>query len=333
MILALTPNPALDLTYEVGTVTAHAEHRVRRVRTAAGGKGVNVARVLASLGRAAGCAGPLGGATGTAIRSQLDGVPGLRQLWTPIRADSRRTLTAVDPGGATGFNEPGPALAAGELEALRADLVALLRSARPSVEAVAICGSLPPGLEPGHLADLVALCREHDRPVLVDTSGPALREAARAGADVLKPNAAEALAATGAGTPLGAAAALLAEGAGAVVCSLGADGMIGVQRTARKGTARRGTATSGAAPTGLRGRAWRARLPEPLEGNPTGAGDAAVAVLVARLLVDGAELPEVLREAVAVSASAVARPVAGQIDAELAALLAPTLDLTEIPCP
>ena len=61
MILALTPNPALDLTYEVDSIAAFAEHRVRRVHAAPGGTGVNVARVLAQLGRGALCAGPLGG--------------------------------------------------------------------------------------------------------------------------------------------------------------------------------------------------------------------------------------------------------------------------------
>ncbi|MGP9538022.1 1-phosphofructokinase family hexose kinase [Brachybacterium sp. AOP43-C2-M15] len=323
MILTLTPNPAVDVTYEVDAVAARAEHRVRRVRTAAGGKGINVARVLAQLGRPTACAGPLGGTTGEEIRALLEDTEHLRQAWTPIIGPSRRTVTAVDPEGATGFNEPGPDLTADERDALRADLTALLTAGEPLVEAVTISGSLPPGLDSADLAALVRACREHDRPVLVDTSGPALREAAHAGAEVLKPNAAEALAATGADTPLAAVAALLGDGAGSVVCSLGEEGMLGARRTA-----------SAPGEPGRRPemRAWRARLEQPLRGNPTGAGDAAVAVIASRLLVDGAALPEVLREAVAVSASAVTRPVAGAIDPELAARLTPAVVLEEIPC-
>ncbi|MGO1391648.1 PfkB family carbohydrate kinase, partial [Brachybacterium alimentarium] len=162
---------------------------------------------------------------------------------------------------------------------------------------------------------LVQACREHERPVLVDTSGPALLDAARAGADVLKPNLGEALAATGEDTPLAAARALLGLGAGTVVCSLGADGMLGVHR----------------APAG--DAAWQAAPAEAISGNPTGAGDSVVAVLAARLLVDADPLPDVLRHAVAVSASAVTCPVAGQIDPGLAAQLLPTVSIEEIPCP
>lgn len=317
MILTLTPNPALDLTYEVAAASVHTEHRVERVRSAAGGKGVNVARVLAQLGHPVTCAGPLGGATGAEIRVLLEAADGVRQAWTSISGPSRRTLTVVDAGGATGFNEPGPELSAADAAALQADLTAQLTGAGSRIEAVTLNGSLPPGLGPEHLAQWVRICREQDVPVLVDTSGPALRVAARAGAEVLKPNAAEAIAATGAATPLEAALALLEEGAGAVVCSLGAGGMLGIQRPSRPGQ---------------RPRAWRARVDRSLPGNPTGAGDSVVAVLASRLLVDGEALSEVLRHAVAVSASAVTCPVAGQIDAGLAAELAPTVLIEEIPC-
>src|SRR5699024_6969676 len=110
--------------------------------------------------------------------------------------------------GATGFNEPGPTVSAREVRALREELAAQLTGSGPSVEAVTLSGSLPPGLGGADLAELVRLVRGHERPVLVDTSGPALLTAARAGATAVKPNAAEAMAATGAATPLEAAAAL-----------------------------------------------------------------------------------------------------------------------------
>lgn len=320
MILTLTPNPALDLTYEVDALAALSEHRVRGVRSAPGGKGVNVARVLAQLGRPAMCAGPLGGATGEEIRDLLFAAGGVRQVWTPIAGSSRRTLTVVAPEGATGFHESGPTISPAECMLLEEDLIALLAGASPLISAVTLNGSLPPGIGGGQLAQLVRLCRRQERPVLVDTSGPALLEAARAGADVLKPNLGEALSATGMDTPMGAALALLDLGAGAVVCSLGSDGMLGVQRTA-EGT-----------------RAWRAVPEEPLSGNATGAGDAAVAVLAAHLLVDREPLQDVLPRAVAVSASAVTRPVAGEIDQVLAEELLSTVALSTVtlegaPCP
>jgi tagatose 6-phosphate kinase len=61
------------------------------------------------------------------------------------------------------------------------------------------------------------------------------------------------------------------------------------------------------------GRGWRGRLAEPLSGNPTGAGDAAVAALAAGLAA-GAPPEEMVQAAVAWSAAAVLQPVAGQVD-------------------
>lgn len=316
MILTLTPNPALDLTYLVDAVRPHGEHRVREVRAAAGGKGVNVARVLAQLGTPATCAGPLGGAAGGELRDLLGADSGISQSWTPIAGLTRRTVTVVDPGGATGFNEPGPAVTPAELEALGETVAMALDQIEPRLQAVTISGSLPPGIGGADLAELVGLVRSRDRPVLVDTSGPALLAAARAGATALTPNAAEALEATGAATPLEAATALIRAGAQIVVCSLGPDGMLALERRP----------DGGALPL----RAWRARLPEPLIGNPTGAGDSVVAVLAKELLAGGADLPGALVRAVAVSASAVTRPVAGEVDLELAARLEPTVQLEQI---
>lgn len=50
MILTVTLNAALDLTYHVPALRPHATHRVTDVAERPGGKGLNVARVLAALG-------------------------------------------------------------------------------------------------------------------------------------------------------------------------------------------------------------------------------------------------------------------------------------------
>ncbi|RSS80032.1 1-phosphofructokinase, partial [Streptomyces sp. WAC02707] len=65
-----------------------------------------------------------------------------------------------------------------------------------------------------------------------------------------------------------------------------------------------------ATPEGL----WRAAPPAPVKGNPTGAGDSAVAGLLSGL-VDGVPWPDRLVRAVALSAATVLSPVAGEFDA------------------
>lgn len=142
----------------------------------------------------------------------------------------------------------------------------------------------------------------HGARVIVDTSGPTLVSVSKAGADVVKPNAEELREATGENDPHNGARRLIECGAGAVVVSCGEDGMLAF------------------VPSGDTVRAWRARPAEKLEGNPTGAGDAAVAALACA--VDDASaseplnaiIPESLREAVALSGAAVLRPGAGEID-------------------
>ncbi|WP_241681599.1 PfkB family carbohydrate kinase, partial [Streptomyces sp. CB01881] len=59
---------------------------------------------------------------------------------------------------------------------------------------------------------------------------------------------------------------------------------------------------------------WRACPPGPLPGNPTGAGDSAVAAL-ALGLATGTAWPDRLRHAVALSAATVLAPRAGRFDA------------------
>ncbi|MGH3875794.1 MAG: 1-phosphofructokinase family hexose kinase, partial [Actinophytocola sp.] len=67
----------------------------------------------------------------------------------------------------------------------------------------------------------------------------------------------------------------------------------------------------------------------PLRGNPTGAGDACVAALAAGLA-GGTPWPVLLADAVALSAAAVACPLAGDVDLDTYRRLAPRVSVEEI---
>lgn len=297
MIHTVTPNPALDITHELDALRVGEVNRIVTTREAPGGKGVNVARVIASLERAVSVGGFLGGVNGHSIRESLSAL-GIEQDWTGIEGATRRTITVVDHSGATVLNEPGPAL--GDDAWPRLTHALLQRLAKYDV--VVLSGSSPPGTSTDNLATLVRAAREEGARVVVDTSGPALVSVSKAGADVVKPNAEELREATGENDPHNGARQLIDSGAGAVVVSCGEDGMLAF------------------VPSGDTVRAWRARPTERLEGNPTGAGDAAVAAL-ACAFEDAPTtqaltsiVSESLREAVALSGAAVLRPAAGEID-------------------
>ncbi|MFF5713436.1 1-phosphofructokinase family hexose kinase [Streptomyces sp. NPDC012756] len=289
MIVTVTLNTALDLTYRVPALTPHASHRVTQVIERPGGKGLNVARVLAALGHETVATGFAGGATGATLRDQLAATP-VRDELVETAGTTRRTVAIVDTasGDTTQLNEPGPTVTAAEWNAFRARFTELLDGAR----AVALCGSLPPGIHVGAYAELIRLARTAGVPVLLDTSGEPLRRGIAARPDLVKPNADELAQLTGAREPHRATRDARRRGARAVVSSLGPEGMLA------------------ATPEGL----WRATPPAAVKGNPTGAGDSAVAGLLSGL-VDDAPWPERLTRAVALSAATVLSPVAGEFDA------------------
>lgn len=291
MILTVTLNTALDVTYRVPRLLAHASHRVTEVTERPGGKGLNVARVLAAIGHEVTATGFAGGPTGHLVRDRLAASsPGVRDELVPCAGTTRRTLAVVDEasGDTTQFNEPGPLITAAEWSGFLARYEALLTG---GARAVALCGSLPPGVPVGAYATLVRAARTAGVPVLLDTSGEALRRGVAARPDVIKPNAAELAELTGSRDPLPATRDARRRGAHAVVTSLGPAGLLAA--TAR------GT--------------WRAAPPRPLTGNPTGAGDSAVAGLLSALTED-LDWPDRLTRAVALSAATVTSPVAGEFD-------------------
>lgn len=295
MILTITPNPAIDVTYHVPGARWGEVNRVETVREAPGGKGVNVARVLRQLGDAVTCTGFLGGETGDRLSALLTGV---EQRWVRVPHPTRRTTAIVDTTGVTLFNEPGSPVPASAWDELRSVVCELAGTG----DVVTVSGSLPVGTIGDAVAGVVHAARSRGARVVVDTSGPGLRAAARAGATVLKPNRDELREVTGIADVAEAAATLLDDGADAVVASLGEDGVLACARA-----------------DGRR-HAWRARPPRVLAGNPTGAGDAAVAALARALHGDpgptGTVLAENLADVVALSAAAVLRPVAGEVDVD-----------------
>jgi 1-phosphofructokinase family hexose kinase len=288
VILTVTPNPALDLTWRIDRLTEGGTHRADAGVARAGGKGLNVARVAHAEGAEVLAVTTAGGRVGEEFTAELQ-ASGVLHVLVPVAADTRRSIAVVDEtlGDTTIINERGVNPTDEEWAAVLAEVVERL----PSASVLVVSGSVPPGAPEPLIPMLIAVGRDAGVPVIVDTSGPALLRAADAGATVLKPNAAELAEATGIADPVEGARSLIARGTELVLLSLGADGMLAV------------TASD----------LVHARLDDPLAGNPTGAGDAGVAAC-AVLYADGVRDPEpLLRRATAWSAAAVLTPLAGDI--------------------
>jgi tagatose 6-phosphate kinase len=289
LIGTVTLNLALDVTYGVDELVVGGSHRVAAPQQRAGGKGVNVARVAATLGHQVLALGFVGGLTGEIVAEELFDA-GLTALLTPIRGETRRTVAIVNgiDGDATIFNEAGPSVSEDEWRAFH-DRMPWAR-----LDVLACSGSLPPGLPADAYAELAVRARHHDVLSVIDVGGDALVAAAKAGA-VVRSNAAELREALGDLSVEEGARQLVAAGATAAVITDGASGMVAASNQG----------------------VWRALPVERVAGNPTGAGDACTAV-VAAAVAGSAEpdWPVVLKSAVAASAAAVLTPVAGDIDLE-----------------
>jgi len=307
VILVVALNPALDVTHQLGHVDWAGVNRPDAVHARPGGKGSNVARVLHALGSEVLLAGLAGGNTGNELKAAL-GAAHVPAVFAEIAGETRRTFAVVDSARAQTamFNEPGPLVT----EAEYAAFTALFGEALRRSSAVVLSGSLPCGLDASTYAGLITMAANAGVPALLDASGDALRLGIAARPAIVKPNLAELEAVVGqplhyAGAAIGAAACtgaaacvvaaaageLRSRGADAVVVTLGADGLLAVTG---EGT-------------------WHAR-PEPVSGNPTGAGDAAAAAL-ARGLVTGTPWADRVRHSAALGAAAVASEVAGEFAA------------------
>jgi 1-phosphofructokinase/tagatose 6-phosphate kinase len=189
MIITVTLNAAIDKSLSVPSFRLGRRHRTVEQRTMAGGKGVNVARTLKTLGQPVIATGFAGGPTGTRIVEQLTEESILNDF-IRIREESRTNTAVYDPtnGQQTEINERGPAVTSKEIELFRDKLLYLARGA----DIVVMAGSLPRGVDADFYARLVRDLKRMNVLTVVDTDGEPLRQAVRAEPDVISPNVLEA---------------------------------------------------------------------------------------------------------------------------------------------
>lgn len=188
MILTVTLNPAVDISYTLEQLSLDTVNRVDVVSKSAGGKGLNVARVLNQLGADVAATGFLGGSLGGFIRTELNAM-GIQDLFVPIKDETRNCIGIIHEGKQTEILESGP-----ELEEDEAALF-LEKFADFSKQAtlLTLSGSLPKGLPTDFYQHLVRLANSMSVPVLLDTNGALLTSiiASEHKPYLIKPNAEE----------------------------------------------------------------------------------------------------------------------------------------------
>ncbi len=171
-ILTLTLNPALDMSTEVPSLVPDQKLRCSEPLLDPGGGGLNVSRAVSALGGESLALVALGGLTGDRLAGLIrqEGVPFLA-LTAPGETRQSLTVTAADTGQQFRFMLPGPLWRDADQERV---FLLLRASARAGALGV-ISGSQPPGVPVDFPARLArSMPGLH---VVLDTSGPALRQA------------------------------------------------------------------------------------------------------------------------------------------------------------
>ncbi|MEA2124114.1 MAG: 1-phosphofructokinase, partial [Solirubrobacteraceae bacterium] len=189
MIITVTLNAAVDKTMAVPNFQPGRRHRTVDQTTAPGGKGVNIARVLKTLGQPVIATGLAGGAAGVRIVEQLTEMSVLSDFLR-IREESRTNTALIDPttGQQTEVNERGPHVSEQEIELFADKLLYLCKGASLCVFA----GSLPRGVDVDIYGRLIREVRRLGVTCVIDTDGDPLLRAVRAEPDVISPNVLEA---------------------------------------------------------------------------------------------------------------------------------------------
>jgi len=228
LIVTVTLNAAVDITYTVENYTLDRVHRPISVKTVAGGKGINVARVLKTLGRETLAVGFAAGYNGELILAGLD-EENLMHDFVRIPGESRLCIAVVDPVNRTQteVNEVGPEVSQQHVEEMRDKILSVLGKA----DYLVLSGSTPPGVPNDFYAWAISVARDRGAISVLDTSGENLVRGIESMPDVVKPNVAELTEVVGRELNtveeiLDAALGLVSSGVGTVAVTMGRSGAL-----------------------------------------------------------------------------------------------------------
>lgn len=184
MILTVTLNPAVDKIYTTGELISGHANKMRTAVSYAGGKGVNVARVLRLYDCPVCAMGFLAGYAGKFIEDYLQG-EGVECRFVHVEGETRNNIRILaDNGYTTDILEPGPEIGKEQLQQFMSEY----ESALSECELVVLSGSPARGLADDIYVTLIEKARMRGIKTLLDTSGESLRRGIAAKPYFIKPN-------------------------------------------------------------------------------------------------------------------------------------------------
>ncbi|MGG6831793.1 UNVERIFIED_CONTAM: tagatose-6-phosphate kinase [Streptococcus canis] len=185
MILTVTLNPSIDISYPLNRLALDTVNRVDRTTKTAGDKGLNVTRVLAEAGQSVVATGFIGGKLGDFVIHQLQ-EQGISNQFFKIKGETRNCIAVLHEGMQTEILEAGPCIDVDEAEGFLNHMSIIAKQ----FDVLTFSGSLPKGLAAHYYQDLITMAKAYGSKVVLDCSGAPLK-AVLAGKDkptVIKPN-------------------------------------------------------------------------------------------------------------------------------------------------
>ena len=293
--LCLAITPAVQRTLQFEVLRPGEVNRARSLRVSPAGKGVNVARVLNTLGVEVVVAGFSGGPGGAHLVAMLDEL-GIHHDFIQTQAPTRTCTTVVEGSGCvTELVEEAPLPQVDEWAKLRSHVETNL----PAAGLLILAGALPPGADPLFYRDLVRCAADAGVPVLVDARGTTLTGTLACKPLLAKLNRHE-LAETGLD-----AKALVAGGASWALVTAGPDAL---ELTGHQG-------------------GWRYTPPVIRACNPIGSGESVTAGIAASLL-QGKAMPEAVQFGVACGTANALTWTPGELEPDTVRELLPHVEVT-----
>ena len=185
MIKTLTLNPALDKTIIVESFQLDQLNRIKKVHKDAGGKGINVSKMLIQLGQPSAAAGFLGGTAGNYIKAEVEKM-GIKTDFITTAEETRTNTKMVDPinNTFTDLNESGAKITEANIKELKEKLFSDLKTN----DILVLAGSVPDGVGNDIYFKLIEAAAEKRIKTILDADGPLFREGIKAAPTLIKPN-------------------------------------------------------------------------------------------------------------------------------------------------
>lgn len=185
MFITVTLNPAVDTFIEVESLEIHRQTKLINKTRIAGGKGINISRVLKSLDEKTFVTGFIGGTNGKFITKALSKADIDYQL-VKIDQETRENIKLYDIKNKQNYeiNEAGPIVDINHLD----ELIMLLKSLVKKNDVLIISGSAPVNYDIDVYKILINQLKPLCKMITLDTSKDWFKEGLNASPDLIKPN-------------------------------------------------------------------------------------------------------------------------------------------------